>query len=40
MVRSEVELYEKLVRAISDSGEDDGQFDIDLLERLRRDDFD
>jgi len=40
MVRSEVELYEKLVRASSDSGEDDGQFDIDLLERLRRDDFD
>jgi hypothetical protein len=40
MVRSEVELYEKLVRAISHSGEDRSQWDIDALEQLRRDDSD
>jgi hypothetical protein len=40
MVRSEVELYEKLVRAISHSGEDRSQSDIDALEQLRRDDSD
>jgi hypothetical protein len=38
MIRSEVELYEKLVRAVADKEEDGDQFDLDEMEQLLRDD--
>jgi hypothetical protein len=38
MLRSELELYEKLTRAVADKEEDADQFDLDDLEKLLRDD--
>jgi hypothetical protein len=38
MIRSELELYEKLTRAVADKEEDADQFDLDDLEKLLRDD--
>ena len=39
MIRSELELYEKLTRAVADKEEEDGdQFDLDDMEQLLRDD--
>lgn len=38
MIRSELELYAKLARAITDKEEDGDQFDLDDMEQLLRDD--
>jgi hypothetical protein len=38
MLRSELELYEKLTRAVADKKEDGDRFDVDDLEQLLRDD--
>ena len=40
MIRSEVELYEELARAIADKEEDGEQFDLDEMKQLLRDDRD
>jgi hypothetical protein len=39
MIRSELELYEKLSRAVADKEEDGDQFDLDDMEQLLRDDW-
>jgi hypothetical protein len=39
MIRSEVELYEKLTRAVADKEEDGGPCDLDEMEQLLRDDW-
>jgi hypothetical protein len=38
MIRSELELYEQLTRAVADKEEDGEQFDLDDMEHLLRDD--